>query len=207
MARSASFSAPKLFSLVELDIPQRQPLKTHRRCCLQNVEEILIRIKSVFLCSFNHADDDRAALCTAGRIGKQDVLPVNDKWFNASLCAGVADFQPAIFKIRSQIWPLLQQIVERFTECRLRYGIPALRPAQKGVQNRFCLLLPLAISFFRTALLQLVFNGKQLIAIHPPFVNCEEFRCDAGNALSASSKYLRACTQQPTPLMFSGRIW
>lgn len=145
--------------------------KNSNRCCLQDVEQILIWIKPVFLCGFNHAKDDRAALGTAGHFGKQEVLPANDKRLDPSFRAVVADFQPAVFQVGNQIRPLFQQIVDRLTECRLRRGIPALRPSQKGVPNRLCLLLPLVISFFRTALLQFVLNGKQLIALCPALVN------------------------------------
>ena len=63
------------------------------------MEQILIRIKSVFLRGFNHAEDDRAALCTAGCVGKQEVLPVNDKRLYTSLRPVVADFQSAVFQI------------------------------------------------------------------------------------------------------------
>ena len=107
MARSTSFSAPNLFSLIQPDIPRQQLLhillKIHRRCCLQNVEQILIRIKSVLLRSFNHTEYDRAALCAAGCVGKQEVLPVNDKWLYASFRTVVADFQSAVFQIGSQV--------------------------------------------------------------------------------------------------------
>ena len=135
------------------------------------MKQILVGIKPVLLRGFNHAEDDRAALCAAGRVGEQKVLPVNDKWFDASLCTVVADFQPAVFKICSQVWPLLLQIVDRFAKCGLWCSVPALCPSPKGVQNRLCPLLTLVISFFRTALLQFVLNGKQLIAVCPSLVN------------------------------------
>ena len=32
-------------------------------------------------------------------------------------------------------------------------------------------------------------------------------RSETGMTFIASSKYRRACAQQPTPLMFSGRVW
>lgn len=212
MARSASYSAPKLFSLIQLNIPRQQLLyiliKIHRRCRLQNVEQILIWIKLILLRGFNHAKNDRAALCTTRRVGKQEVFSINDKRLYASLRTVVDDFQSAVFKIRSQIRPLLlQQIVDHFVERRLRGSIPALCSSQKGVQNRFFLLLSLIISFGRTALFQLVFNGKQLITVRPSLVNLRGFLCAAGNTLSASSKYRLACAQQPTPRMFSGRVW
>ena len=62
------------------------------------MEQILIRIKPVLLCGFNHAEDDRAALCTAGCVGKQEVLSVNDKRLYTSLRPVVADFQSAVFQ-------------------------------------------------------------------------------------------------------------
>ena len=37
------------------------------------------------------------SFCSLGRIGKQEVLPVNDKGLNTSLCPVIAQFQSAIF--------------------------------------------------------------------------------------------------------------
>lgn len=40
----------------------------HHQGSLQNVEQILIWIKSVLFCGFDHDEDNRAALCAAGRL-------------------------------------------------------------------------------------------------------------------------------------------
>ena len=63
------------------------------------MNQIGMRIKPVVLCGFNQAEDDRTALRAARRVGKQEVLSVNDKWLDASLRTVVADFQPTVFQI------------------------------------------------------------------------------------------------------------
>lgn len=62
-------------------------------------------------CVFNQTENDRAVLCAARRVGKEEVLPVNDKGLLASLRTVVDNFKSTVLQIRCQIRSLLQQIV------------------------------------------------------------------------------------------------
>ena len=89
--------------LFKRNIPRQQLpnvlLQIHIRRCLQNVKQIPIRIQPILFLRLNHAEDDRAAPDAAGCVGKQEILPVNDKGLDASFGAVVADFQSAVFRI------------------------------------------------------------------------------------------------------------
>ena len=66
-------------------------------CCCQQPGQVFIRIQPILNGGLYQAEHDRAASGSLGRIGKQEVLPVNDKGLNAPLCPVIAKLQPAVF--------------------------------------------------------------------------------------------------------------
>ena len=80
-------------------------------------------------CRLDEAENHRAALCALRRVGKQEVLAVNDKRFYAALCAVVRVLQPPVQQITFQIRPLFTQIIERFSQRGLgRYILSRISP-------------------------------------------------------------------------------
>lgn len=61
----------------------------------------------------DEAEDDRAALRTTRRIGKEEVLAVDDKGLDTALSPGVADLQSIIQQIVQQIGFLFLQVFHR----------------------------------------------------------------------------------------------
>ena len=63
----------------------------------------------VFNCSLDHSKNYYAA------IGKQKILPVNDKGLYAALCTVIAELHPTVLQIIGQVRPLLLQIGQCFS--------------------------------------------------------------------------------------------
>ena len=61
-------------------------------CLFQQPGQVTVWIQIVFNCGLDHAEYDRTTGGSLWRIGKQKVLPVYDKGFDASLCPVVAQF-------------------------------------------------------------------------------------------------------------------
>ena len=95
-----------------------------RRICLaqdrsipQNPEQVSIRIQSIFFRRFNQTVDHTAGLRTARRIGEEPIFPSHHKWLYAAFSTVVAQFQMAILQVTNQVWPLLQQVMDRPAHC------------------------------------------------------------------------------------------
>ena len=86
-----------------------------RRFC-ENVLEILVWIKTVFLCRFDYTENGRACLSSRRRIGEQPVLSADDERLDASLGAVVVDLQFAILNVSAQVRLFLDQIIDRLAE-------------------------------------------------------------------------------------------
>lgn len=82
---------------------------------------IAVGIQAVLNGHMHQAKDNCAASCSVGCIGKQVVLPVNDKEFYTAFDPVIAQLQPAVFQIITQIRPLLFNVVQCLAQCRLRH--------------------------------------------------------------------------------------
>lgn len=78
--------------------------------------------KAAFFRRFNQAEDNGAAFGPAGRIGEQEVLPVNNKRLYAALRPVITDFQSAVLQVVAQVWPLLLEVSEGFAQSGLGCG-------------------------------------------------------------------------------------
>ena len=105
------------------------------RRVLQNPQQITVRIKAVFLRRFNQAVDHAAGLCAARRVGKQLVLPAHHKGLHAALGTVVAQLQSTILQIPRQVRPLLPQVMDRLSQCRLwrSFRLHLICPRQQRV--------------------------------------------------------------------------
>ena len=93
----------------------------------------MIRIQPILNGGLDQAEHNGASFCSLGRIGKQEVLSVNDKGLDTSLCPVIAQLQPAVLQIVGQIWSLLFQIVQRLAQGRLRRCRSGICPCQHRV--------------------------------------------------------------------------
>ena len=66
-------------------------------CLLQQPGQIFVWIQAVLNGRLDQAKHHSTAGSALRRVGKQEVLPVNDEGLNASLGTVVGDLQPAIF--------------------------------------------------------------------------------------------------------------
>ena len=66
-------------------------------CCFQQPGQVLIGIQPILNGGLDQAEHNGASFRSLGRVGKQEVLPVNDKGLDTSLCPVIAQFQSAIF--------------------------------------------------------------------------------------------------------------
>ena len=69
---------------------------------LQDPDEIAARIKMVFLCRLNQAEQDCAALGPICGIGEQEVFAGDYKGLNAALRAVIAELNAAVMQIGSK---------------------------------------------------------------------------------------------------------
>ena len=69
----------------------------------------------VFNCSLDHSKNYYAAFGSTWGIGKQKILPVNDKGLYAALCTVIAELHPTVLQIIGQVRPLLLQIGQCFS--------------------------------------------------------------------------------------------
>ena len=97
---------------------------TALRRFLQDPGEIAARIKMVFLCRLNQAEQDCAALGPICGIGEQEVLAGDYKGLNAALGAVIAELNAAVFQIGGQRRPLVLEVVQSNTKLRLWRGGP-----------------------------------------------------------------------------------
>ena len=66
-------------------------------CGFQQPGQILIWIQPILNGRLNQAEHDRTAGSSLGGVGKQEVLPVNDKGLDTPLRPVIAQLQPAVF--------------------------------------------------------------------------------------------------------------
>ena len=64
------------------------------------MKQMTVWIQSILLCRLDQTENYRAALGTAGSIGKQEILPINHKGLDAALGPDVAQPQLAVFDYR-----------------------------------------------------------------------------------------------------------
>ena len=133
--------------------------------CFQQPGQVAVGIQLIFQRCLDHRKYHCTASSPLGRIGKQKVLPVNHKGLYASLSTVVGVFQSTVPQIVDQIRPLLLQIDKRLAQGLLWCCCSGICPCQQSVQNRFCLLQPLDVSFFRRKAAERLLQFKQLIAI------------------------------------------
>ena len=100
---------------------------------MEKVVQVSVRVQTILNGGLDQAEHNSASFCSFGRIGKQEVLPVNDKGLDTSLCPVIAQFQSAVFEIIGQIWPLLFQISKRLAQGRLGRRCSGICPCKHGV--------------------------------------------------------------------------
>ena len=86
------------------------------RRSFKNGYQIAIRVQPILLRCFNEAVDDGAALSAQRGIGKEKILAANDEGLDAALRPVVAQLQPPVLQIADKVWPLLPQVMKRFTQ-------------------------------------------------------------------------------------------
>ena len=60
---------------------------------MKKVVQVSIRIQPILNGSLDQAEHHGASFCSLGRIGKQEVLSVNDKGLDTSLCPVITQLQ------------------------------------------------------------------------------------------------------------------
>ena len=100
---------------------------------MKKVVQVSVRIQPILNGGLDQAEHNGASFCALGRIGKQEVLSVNDKGLDTPLRPVIAQLQPAVFQIVRQVGPLLIQVSKRLAQGRLRSGCSGICPCKKRV--------------------------------------------------------------------------
>ena len=101
--------------------------------CFHQPGQVAVRVQAIFNGGLDQAEHYCAAGGTLRGIGEQEVLSVNDKGLDTSLCTVIGALQQSVFQVVSQVRPLLLQISEGFAQSRLRCRRSGICPCKYSV--------------------------------------------------------------------------